>query len=408
MNRPDTKSYHESREDRFWPVSIFPGLSVRQLFADKQDQGFPFSAERFHWSLNARSALWHGLELMGLKPGDSVLVPVYSCGSELDAILARNLGLEFYAIDKHLNANLDSMLAARTESTRAILVTHYFGFGQPLDDIMCFARRYGLFVIEDNAHGLFSSDDQGRPLGSRGDASIFSMYKSVAVPDGGALVINSPNLESSEKPNRPSPPFHAQFGPARVLLERSVAANSPKAARTVSNVLLDPVVRAAKAGMRAVRAGDQVSGYEHEVSASASSFSEIKASYGISAVSRFILGKQLAAEIVSKRRSNFAALAETIDAVDDLQLLFPTLDQGCAPLFLPVLERDESRPFRRAMLDAGIECHGFGFERECIPSTGFEWESRLKSCVTCLPVHQGLSAENTEYVHAVIRKFGGL
>jgi hypothetical protein len=46
-------------------------------------------------------------------------------------------------------------------------------------------------LIEDNAHGLFSQDNERRYLGSRGDLGIFSFRKTIALPNGAALVVNN-------------------------------------------------------------------------------------------------------------------------------------------------------------------------------------------------------------------------
>ncbi len=53
--------------------------------------------------------------------------------------------------------NLDErQLESRiTPRTRAIVVVHYAGVGCEMDAILEIARRHGLAVIEDNAHGLF-------------------------------------------------------------------------------------------------------------------------------------------------------------------------------------------------------------------------------------------------------------
>jgi len=60
--------------------------------------------------------------------------------------------------------------------SRAIMVYHQYGFPQKMDEIMEFARKKDLVVIEDCAHALASSY-KGKPLGSFGDFSIYSFSK---------------------------------------------------------------------------------------------------------------------------------------------------------------------------------------------------------------------------------------
>jgi dTDP-4-amino-4,6-dideoxygalactose transaminase len=89
--------------------------------------------------------------------------------------------------------NLDERLlpAIVTPRTRAILPVHYAGVGCEMDAILTVARRHGLEVIEDNAHGLFGAY-RGRPLGSLGGlaAQSFHETKNISCGEGGALVIN--------------------------------------------------------------------------------------------------------------------------------------------------------------------------------------------------------------------------
>ena len=68
---------------------------------------------------------------------------------------------------------------------------HYAGVGCQMDDIMEVAGRYGLAVVEDNAHGLFG-EYKGRHLGTFGclAAQSFHETKNFTCGEGGALLIN--------------------------------------------------------------------------------------------------------------------------------------------------------------------------------------------------------------------------
>ena len=73
--------------------------------------------------------------------------------------------------------NIDpSLIAARvTARTRAIIPVHLFGLPADMDPILEFARKHGLFVIEDacQAHG---AEYKGKRAGTLGDAGCFSFY----------------------------------------------------------------------------------------------------------------------------------------------------------------------------------------------------------------------------------------
>jgi hypothetical protein len=74
---------------------------------------------------------------------------------------------------------------------RAVIAVNYFGFPQELAPFRAYCDRVGAVLIEDNAHGLFSRDGTGAALGTRGAMGIFSLRKTVVLPNGAALLFNS-------------------------------------------------------------------------------------------------------------------------------------------------------------------------------------------------------------------------
>jgi dTDP-4-amino-4,6-dideoxygalactose transaminase len=134
--------------------------------------------------------------LLDLGPDDEVIMPSFTFVSTANAFVLRGARPVFVDIRPD-TWNLDERLleAAITPRTRAIVVVHYAGIGCEMDAILEVARRHGLAVIEDNAHGLFGAQ-RGRPLGSFGALSTLSFHetKNCSCGEGGALVINDPAL----------------------------------------------------------------------------------------------------------------------------------------------------------------------------------------------------------------------
>jgi dTDP-4-amino-4,6-dideoxygalactose transaminase len=130
--------------------------------------------------------------LLDLGPGDEVIMPAFTFVSTANAVVLRGARPVFADIHPD-TLNLDERLlpAIVTPRTRAILPVHYAGVGCEMDAILTVARRHGLEVIEDNAHGLFGAY-RGRPLGSLGGlaAQSFHETKNISCGEGGALVIN--------------------------------------------------------------------------------------------------------------------------------------------------------------------------------------------------------------------------
>lgn len=147
----------------------------------------------------------HALEmtalLLGIGPGDEVIVPSFTFVSAANAFVlrgARPIFIDIRADTLNMDeTQLDGLISART---KAIVVMHYAGVACEMDRILEIAGRHGIPVIEDNAHGLFGRY-KGRPLGTFGDMATLSFHetKNVTCGEGGALVLNNPSrIERAE------------------------------------------------------------------------------------------------------------------------------------------------------------------------------------------------------------------
>jgi len=138
----------------------------------------------------------HALEmaaiLLDLAPGDEVIVPDFTFVSTANAFVLRGARPVFVDIRPD-TLNLDErLLEARIgPRTRAIVPVHYAGVGCAMDDIADLARRRGVAVVEDNAHGLFGKRG-GRMLGTWGQMATLSFHetKNFSCGEGGALLVN--------------------------------------------------------------------------------------------------------------------------------------------------------------------------------------------------------------------------
>jgi len=130
--------------------------------------------------------------LLDLQPGDEVILPSFTFCSTANAYALRG-AVPVFVDCRPDTLNIDERLieAAVTERTKAIVVVHYAGVGCDMDTIGEIARKHGLVVIEDNAHGLGGSY-RDRPLGSFGAMATQSFHetKNVQCGEGGALILN--------------------------------------------------------------------------------------------------------------------------------------------------------------------------------------------------------------------------
>lgn len=153
-------------------------------------------ASRVLLTTSCTHALEMAVMLAGVGPGDEVICPPFTFVSSVNAFVLRGATPRFVDIRPDtLNIDERQVEAAIGPRTRALMVVHYAGVACALDVLTDVARRHGLPLIEDNAHGLFGRY-QGRPLGGFGATSTLSFHetKNLTCGEGGALVINDPAL----------------------------------------------------------------------------------------------------------------------------------------------------------------------------------------------------------------------
>ncbi len=138
----------------------------------------------------------HALEmaaiLLDVRSGDEVIVPSFTFVSTINAFVLRGARPVFCDVRPDtLNLDGAKVEALITPRTKVIVPVHYAGVGCEMDVIMEIARRRGVAVVEDNAHGLFGKY-KGCWLGTFGclAAQSFHETKNITCGEGGALLIN--------------------------------------------------------------------------------------------------------------------------------------------------------------------------------------------------------------------------
>jgi dTDP-4-amino-4,6-dideoxygalactose transaminase len=138
----------------------------------------------------------HALEMSALlldtQPGDEVIVPSFTFVSTVNAFVLRGARPVFVDIRPDtLNLDEAQLEDKITPRTKAIVVVHYAGVGCEMNEVLPIARRHGIAVVEDNAHGLFGRY-HGRYLGGFGSLATLSFHetKNIVCGEGGALMVN--------------------------------------------------------------------------------------------------------------------------------------------------------------------------------------------------------------------------
>jgi dTDP-4-amino-4,6-dideoxygalactose transaminase len=135
---------------------------------------------------NGTDAITIGLRALGVRPGDEVVVPSFTFYASAEAIVTAGATPVFCDVDSDTrNVTLDTVKAAMTPRTRAILSVDLFGCPAPSPEL----RELGVPVLEDAAQAAGASLNGSR-AGALGDAATFSFYPSKnlgAFGDGGAI-----------------------------------------------------------------------------------------------------------------------------------------------------------------------------------------------------------------------------
>jgi dTDP-4-amino-4,6-dideoxygalactose transaminase len=150
---------------------------------------------------NCTHALEMAAYLLDIQPGDEVIVPSFTFVSTINAFVIRGARPVFIDIRVDtLNLDETQLEQLITPRTRAILPVHYAGVGCEMDAIMGIADRFGIPIVEDNAHGLFGKY-KSQYLGTFGCLATQSFHetKNITCGEGGALLINDPRyIERAE------------------------------------------------------------------------------------------------------------------------------------------------------------------------------------------------------------------
>jgi dTDP-4-amino-4,6-dideoxygalactose transaminase len=136
------------------------------------------------------AALMLSMEVLGIGPGDEVLVPTMTFVASANAV--EHVGAKLVLVDSDPRTgliDLDAAEALITPRTKAIMPVHLAGRPVDMDRLNALRDRHGLVVVEDAAHAL-GARLNGRQIGSFGNLTAFSFYvtKNVTTIEGGAVV----------------------------------------------------------------------------------------------------------------------------------------------------------------------------------------------------------------------------
>lgn len=153
-------------------------------------------------ALSSATAGQHiGLIALGLKPGDEVITTPMTWASTINMIEVAGATPVYVDIHREtLQIDERQLEAAVTARTVGIIPVHYAGAPAEVDAILAVARRHGLWVFEDAAHGV-GCLYKGTHVGCFDRLGVFSFHpiKNITTGEGGILVTRDEALAKKLK-----------------------------------------------------------------------------------------------------------------------------------------------------------------------------------------------------------------
>lgn len=166
-------------------------------------------------------ALWIAFRILGIGPGDEVLVQGNTYIASVMGITMNGATPIFIEPDEYFNIDTKKLEEKITDKTKAILVVHLYGQASKMDEVLTLCKKYNLRLVEDCAqsHGACFN---GQMTGTFGDIGCFSFYPSKnvgAFGDAGAIVCNDDKIAEDFRVFR-------NYGSEKRYYNKIVGANS--------------------------------------------------------------------------------------------------------------------------------------------------------------------------------------
>ena len=292
--------------------------------------------------------------------GAPLFAPSYVCAEATALLEARRHPVRYYPVQADLTPDWAWLEDNAGEAGGVLLLVHYFGFPNAVEQAVGFAERHGWRLLEDCAHS-FLTRHRGRAIGTFGDAGVYSYRKVLPLPDGAGLVVQPPAASAE--------PVTRERSSARAMVQGL--------ARYAVYRIGVPMRLWTWMGNRSEAASGAADGEEPR---------------GMSGQALRLMAALAPSfdRIASARRANYQRLADALARFSEVRLPYPELPEGACPYVLPMLleERDGVLPALRAL---GIPA---GTWPELPPRVAadpsFSTAHQLARHLLTLPVHQDL------------------
>jgi len=354
------------------PPMIWRGLGHSSL-------PYPFNDPLVEYFSLGRNALYAAIQRLNLR-GQEVLFPAYFEGIELDTLLQGGVQLRFYPVRNRMRVDLTDVISAMRPETRAVYLIHYQGFPSPVEELAEICKKRELLLIEDCAVALLSRIGE-RPLGSFGDAAIFSIRKTLPVELAGALVLR--NRDRSNGAKRRAPHILTTLGSISFSVMRHFELRGKNWPRSLLH--------------HARRAGKKTAGIvtEEREWVGGDNFVLSNADVGISKLTYLIIRGQGFPLIVERRRQNFLQLLHRLSKL--VQPVHDSLPVGVCPISF-AFQHDRKDDLLKKLKTRNLAADIWGAEHTALPKSEFLEAEQMRRTTLQLSCHQDLTPEAVDWL----------
>ena len=386
------------KQSRFIPMN--PGLPLtwmlplgKKIEKENWENSFLHGQNRLmtYSGSAALSVAAKGLKQIGR---DHLIAPSYNCGHEIEPFLREKFTVDFYRIDKQGKIDLNNLESLLNGSHQIVLITHYFGFANNVEDVLNLCRRKDVFLIEDCAHSFLSTIRE-KSIGSWGDLAIFSLWKILPIPDGGCLVLNNPDIPIVLPTIQPKS-MSVYIKTIKLFIEY-LFLKADKLTK-LSFIILQYIKNGLSMGQVILR--KHIAKKTYTIDDESFDFDSQVLNWALSKNSFHILSKiNKFQEIKEKRRSNYLYILDALSDLKRLQPLYNKLPEGICPLKFPLVPKEDHPNFGCIMEKySPYISRWWSHFHPAVPREQFPESEWLKKNCFVIQIHQDMEVKHLDFL----------
>lgn len=170
-------------------ISIYDRSNIFKTF---EDEFAKYHNRKYALVTSSGTSALHSLyDAINIKSGDEVICPIYTFYATVTPIFQTGAKPVFVDCDETGNIDYKKVEEKINKNTKAMMVTHMWGYPCKMDKLREIADKYEIYLLEDCSHA-HGGEYKGKKLGEWSDAAAFSLQgnKIITGGEGGVIITN--------------------------------------------------------------------------------------------------------------------------------------------------------------------------------------------------------------------------